>query len=101
MATIKICDFITVFQEGKHIATSYQFYNGVNDDIIDESIRDTVNLTEWNSQLSDGEGGHYRHLADLRARVRMHYDDQDSKWIELGSYDQTDPLQPVHICTIK
>lgn len=100
MATIKICDFVTAFQEGGHIATSYQFYNGVTNDIIDESLVDTVNLLEWNSQLSDGDGGHYRNLTDLRARIKIHYDGDDSEWIELGTYNQTDPLQPVHTCTI-
>lgn len=100
MATIKICDLITIFQDSEHIATSYQFYNGLTNDIIDESIRDTVNLLEWNSQLSDGEGGHFRNLTDLRARVMIHYETSDSEWLEIGSYDQTDPLQPIHSCVI-
>ena len=30
----------------------------------------------------------------------MHYETQDGDWIELGSYDQTDPNQLVHTCTI-
>jgi hypothetical protein len=100
MATIKICDFITAFQEGKHIATSYQFYDGVTNKVIDESIMNTVSLTEWTSELKDGNGGHYRNLSDLRARINIHYDGSDSGWIYLGSYDQTDPLQPIHTCTI-
>ena len=57
MATISICDYVTAFQESEHIATSYQFYNGDTDEIIDESLIDTVNLLKWNSQLSDGVGG--------------------------------------------
>lgn len=100
MATIKICDYITVFQESEHIATSYQFYNGETNEIIDESLVDKVNLLKWTSQLSDGNGGHYRNLSDLRGRIKMHYDGSTSDWIELGSYDQTDPTQPVHVCTL-
>lgn len=100
MATIKICDYVTAFQEGEHIATSYQFYDGTTNKIIDESIRDKVNLTKWTSQLQDGNGGHYRNLTDLRGKIRLHYDGQDGDWIELGSYDQTDVEQIVHSCTI-
>ncbi len=101
MATIKICDFITAFQEGDHIATSYQFYNGVTNDLIDESIYNTEKLIEWNSQLYDGNGGHFKNLSDLRARVMIHYGDgSDSGWLELGGYDQTDPLQPINSCII-
>ena len=101
MATIGICDVITLFQSGEHRATSYQFYNGETGEIIDESIENTENLLSWNSQLSDGNGGHYRNLSDLRARVKLHYDGSDSEWIELGSYDQTNPEQPVYSCTVE
>ena len=100
MATISICDYVTAFQESEHIATSYQFYNGDTNEIIDESLIDKVNLLKWNSQLSDGNGGHYRNLSNLRGRVKLHYEHQDGDWIELGSYDQTDPNQLVHTCTI-
>ncbi len=100
MATISICDYVTAFQESEHIATSYQFYNGDTNEIIDESLIDKVNLLKWNSQLSDGNGGHYRNLSNLRGRVKLHYENQDGDWIELGSYDQTDPNQLVHTCTI-
>lgn len=100
MATISICDYVTAFQETEHIATSYQFYNGDTNEIIDESLMDRVNLLKWTSQLSDGAGGHYRNLSNLRGRVKIHYGNQDSVWLELGGYDQTDPNQLVHTCTI-
>lgn len=100
MATISICDYVTVFQESEHIATSYQFYNGDTNEIIDESLIDKVNLLKWTSQLSNGNGGHYRNLSNLRGRIKMHYETQDGDWVELGSYDQTDPNQLVHTCTI-
>ena len=100
MATIEICDQVTVFIPGAHIASSFQFYDGDTDMVLDETIRDTVNLLKWNSQLARPEGGHYRDVTNLRARVRFHYDGYDSPWIELGSYDQKDPEQPVYSCSI-
>lgn len=101
MATVEICDHVDLFKSSEHIASSFQFYNGLTGEIIDETIRDSVNLLKWNSQLRDGNGGHYRDLTDLRARVKFHYENEDSDWVELGSYDQTNPEQPVYSCDIE
>lgn len=90
MATIKICDILTVFQKTDHCATSYEIYDGNTDNILDSSYEDEENLLIWKSELSKGDGTHYRDLENMRARFKLHYRDGSSTiWYELASYDQT------------
>ena len=88
MATIKIGKVETLFTNTPHTATSYQIYNGDNGQIIGQSIRNTTQLLQWSNELSDGNGGHYLHLHNLRARIQLHYGLDDSEWIELDPYDE-------------
>ena len=88
MATIKIGKVETLFTNTPHTATSYQIYNCDNGQIIGQSIRNTTQLLQWSNELSDGNGGHYLHLHNLRARIQLHYGLDDSEWIELDPYDE-------------
>lgn len=96
MATIRIMSTKILFATAPHTSTSYQISKDINfTDIIDESIKDTVNLLEWNSPLEDGMGGHYKDLPIMYARVKFHFGtdtNKDSEWIVLDSFDQIHPI---------
>lgn len=102
MATINICDYIDVFKKSRVLSTSYEIYRGDTGEVIASNYKDPVNLTKWTSELSDGNGGHYRYEKDLRARAKFHYFEEESNWFEVGqSYDQVSIPQPIHTCNIK
>lgn len=99
MATINLCEVITMFQKAEHYATSYEIYNGDDGTLIDSTYRDEENVESWTSQLSRGDGTHYRDVSNLRARFKMHYrDGSESEWYELDSYDQTAEKPIIHKC---
>lgn len=90
MATIKLHDYIDYGTGGYLTAVSYQFALDVNfTKIIDESLHDTVNLTEWTSMLPKiGEAGYYADLDKLYARVKVHVDEYSSPWFILTPQNQ-------------
>lgn len=101
MATIEICKYETLFMKAPHIATSYQIVNADTNTVIAENLYDKVNLLKWISQLSKGNGKHYRYETNLKARVNFHYDNgEESGWFIVGQYNQLDPLEPVYACDL-
>lgn len=90
MAKLTILDVLDVGTGGFHNATSWQV--ALDPDftqIIDESLKDTVNVTEWHSMLPNIEGsGYYADLDNLYARVKAHVDDYESPWFVLTPKSQ-------------
>lgn len=90
MATIKLLDYIDYGTGGYVTAVSYQFALDVNfTKIIDESLHDSVNLTEWTSMLPKiDEPGYYADLDKLYARIKIHVDEFSSPWFVLQPKSQ-------------
>ena len=91
MALLRLNDFIDLNVKGYHDATSWQFATDPEfKDIIDESLHDEVNLTEWVSMLPKKDGGYYADLDQLWARVKLHIDHNESPWYVCPPKNQND-----------
>ena len=90
MAAIKLLDFVDYGTGGYLTAVSYQFaLDPEFTQIIDESLHDTVNLTEWTSMLPKiGLPGYYADLDKLYARIKVHVDEYESEWYVLPPQNQ-------------
>jgi len=92
MALLRIIDLIDINTKGFHNATSWQF--ALDPDftqIIDESLKDTVNVKEWHSMLPKITGdGYYADLDKLYARAKVWIDDNVSEWLEFTPLNQND-----------
>ena len=85
---------LKVIGNAKLNAVSWQVSSDPNfATIIDESIEDHENLTEWVTELPKSNGGVYGDLESVYARVKLHYDNQETDWIVLNMCSQTN--QPV------
>lgn len=89
---IVISDYIDLCTKGYHNATTYQVaLDPEYKQIIDESIKDTVNVTEWHTMLPKiGGKGYYADLDKVYARVKIFIDDDESPWFELPPKNQND-----------
>jgi len=92
MAKILINDYIDVGTGGVHEATTWQVAKDPDfTKIIDESIEDYDNVTEWHSMLpklpEDGSG-YYADLDMLYARVKIHVNGYTSPWFVLEPKSQ-------------
>jgi hypothetical protein len=93
MAKLEINDYIDIGTGGFHNATSWQVAKDPEfKEIIDESLKDTVNVKEWHTMLpkrpEDGPG-YYADLDMLYARVKVHVDEYESPWEVLEPKSQT------------
>jgi len=92
MAKLVINSYQDVGTGGFHNASSWQVAKDpAFTKIIDESLNDTVNVTEWYTMLpklpEDGPG-YYADLDLLYARVKVHVDEHVSPWFELEPKNQ-------------
>jgi len=95
MATLRINDYFDLGTKGYHNASSWQIAldPGFNQ-IIDQSLNDTVNVKEWKTMLPKiGGGGYYADLNNLYARIKIHIDNTVSGWFVLAPKNQNN--QPV------
>jgi len=96
MAKIVINDYIDVGTGGFHNATSWQIAKDPDfNKVIDESLHDTTNVKEWHSMLPkleedkvNGESNYYADLTELYARVKIHVDEHESPWFNVGPKNQ-------------
>lgn len=101
MATIEVCTYLDIFKKSRHDATSFQFIDLDTGKVLSENLKDKTNLYKWTSELSDGEGGHYRNIKNMVGRVKFHYGRYESEWTIVGKpYDQTAQPQLIHQCEI-
>lgn len=96
MAHIKVIDYIDVGTGGYHNATSYQIAKDPEfEKIIDQSLKDTVNVNIWHSMLPKldedkvpGEPLYYADASALYGRVKVWVDDFESRWFNTPVVDQ-------------
>lgn len=86
MAYIRIGNVMHFATKDKHTSTDWQV--ALDQDftqIIDESINDEVNLTEWHTPLPKiNEPGFYSDQDMIYARVRLRYGQDVSNWLYLN-----------------
>lgn len=92
MAYMQVLDYVDVGTGGEHDATSWQFAKDKDfTKIIDESLKDTVNIKKWHSMLpklpEDGVG-YYKDLDMLYGRFKIHVGDYESQWFEVDPKSQ-------------
>jgi hypothetical protein len=91
MAQFKLTSFIDIGTKGYHTATSWRVTKDrQGNQIIDESLNDTVNLTHWISPLPDGKGGFYSDLNEVHLWVKVHILNDESYWRYSGMMNQND-----------
>lgn len=82
MAMLYITDYIDFATKGYHNKSSWQV--ALDPDftqIVDESLNDLVNVTEWNTPLPKiGGVGFYKDMDQLFARVKVHIFNSESPW---------------------
>lgn len=91
MAKISIIDFIDIGTGGPHDATTWKIFKDKEKTIlIDQSIKDTVNLIEWHSPLpkEDGSGEFYNDLREFYVEVTIHANGYDSDPKTTGPHNQ-------------
>lgn len=92
MAMISIKDYIDIGTGGVHNATSWQIAKDKEfTKIIDQSLKDKVNVKKWYSMLpklpEDGPG-YYADLDELYVRVKIWIDDYTEDWFVLSPGNQ-------------
>jgi len=94
LAVFRINDVISLGVNGRHNATSWQvFLDPELTQLIDESIKDTVNVKEWHSPLPKiNEQGYYADLDNVYGRVKVFSDDDESPWFTLEPKNQNDQV---------
>ena len=90
MALLRINDLIDINTKGFHNATTWQVALDENfTQIIDESIKDTINVKEWHTMLPKiNEVGYYADLDNLYARAKVWIDDNVSEWFVMEPKNQ-------------
>ena len=90
MARLRVNDYIDICTNNTHNATSWQV--ALDPDftqIIDQSLKDTVNVKEWVTPLPKIDGnGYYADLDNLYSRVKVHIDDTESPWFVMEPVNQ-------------
>ena len=107
MARLYVGDFIDIATGAGHEATSRQVAKDKDfTQIIDESLLDYQNITEWVTPLpkrpEDGPG-FYKAEEELYARMRIHMGNTASNWVVVGPETQQfqkititqDDMQPI------
>ena len=95
MAKFSIIDFIDVGTGGPHDATTWRVYKDKNKTILlDENIRDEVNLTTWKSPIpkEDGSGEFYCDLKEFYVEITIHANGHTSDPFLLGPFNQLDEI---------
>jgi hypothetical protein len=91
---IVIEDYISINAGGYHNASSYQV--ALDKDftiIIDQTIKDKVNVKYWHTPLPKVNGeGYYSNLTKVYARVKVWIDDFESPWYVLPIVNQQDQV---------
>ena len=86
MARFKVGDYLALGCSTYPIASSWQV--ALDDQftqIIDQTIEDKDNITEWNSPLPKiGQEGFYADLDELHVRVKYHVGNGSSEWFVLS-----------------
>jgi len=91
VAQFKLTNFIDLGTKGYHTATSWKVtLDRAGNNIIDQSLKDTVNLYHWMSSLPDGNGGHYADLSAVYLWVKVHILNDESDWYYAGVMNQND-----------
>ena len=91
MAKVILGEFIDIGSGDDHDASSWQV--ALDKDftqIIDESLHEEVNLTEWYTMLpmSGQPGRYYADEVEIWARVKVHVKEHESPWFVIGPEDQ-------------
>lgn len=98
MARLYLRDFEWFCTDGHHTATSWQVAKDENFELlIDQSLDDKVNLTEWNTRLPKRaedialgeEYPFYGDETELYARAKVHMGKTESNWFPIGPKSQT------------
>jgi len=91
MAKFVVSDYYDFGTNGFHNATSWQVATDENfEDIIDESLEDKINVTEWHSPLKKKGGGYHKTLDVVYVRVKIHIDNTVSDWFVGTTANQND-----------
>ena len=91
MAQFSLQSFADVGTKGYHTGTSWKVtLDRAGNNIIDQSLNDTVNLLHWGSPLPDGAGGMYADLDRVYLFVRVHILADVSPWYYAGWANQND-----------
>jgi len=91
MAQFELSNFLDIGTQSYHTYTSWQVtYDLAGKRIIDQSLRDPINLHKWISPLPDGNGGYHADLPAVYLFVRVHTLDTDSPWFYAGHANQND-----------
>lgn len=97
MAYMKLDDYISIGVSEYHNATTWQFAKDKEfTKIIDESIKDKVNVKQWYSMLpklkedlAEGETeGYYGDEDEIHGRLKIFVDDIESPWYYIGTLSQ-------------
>lgn len=92
MALLEVKDYIEIGSSVPHDASSWQVAKDKDfKKIIDESLKDRVNVKSWYTPLpklkEDGEG-YYSDLSTLYARVKIFLGETESDWVVVGPKTQ-------------
>ncbi len=92
MARFKINDYLALGCSTYPIATSWQVaLDPEFEHIIDESLEDKENITEWNSPLPKiNQEGFYADLDELYVRVKYFVGNGVSEWYVMAVGNQND-----------
>lgn len=89
---IVIEDYIDLSTKGYHNASSYQVALDENfEHIIDQTIKDKINVKSWHTMLPKIDGtGYYADLDKVYARVKVFIDNDESPWFTVVPLNQND-----------
>ena len=95
MATFTVDYFIDIGTGGPHDATTWKVYKDKEKTILlDQSIKDEVNLTKWKSPIpkEDGSGDFYYDLKEFYVEIQIHANGHTSDPFLLGPFNQLDEV---------
>jgi len=96
MALFKLNDFIDYHTHGSITEISWQVaLDSGFTQIIEESIKDHVNVREWYSMLpviGATDGSCYADLSNVYARVKIHIGLVDSDWFDMVPLNQNNQI---------
>lgn len=91
MAQFSLTSFLDIGTKGYHTATSWKVcYDRAGNNIIDQSLVDSVNLLHWISPLPDGQGNFHADLAAMYLFVKVHILNDTSPWFYAGVGNQNE-----------
>lgn len=91
MAKLCIRDYVSIGMVRPPTAVSWQVSLDKDfKDIIDESIKDNVNITSWTTPLKKigSNNEYYKNLDNLYSRISLWYDDLDTPWYTVDKANQ-------------